>query len=71
MWRDEAYLLDMLIAARKTCQFVAGLSWEEFQRSSLHQHVVARVLEHSNSDSVIRGAQSLDVFSRRGCSAVM
>lgn len=27
MWRDEAYLLDMLIAAREARQFSAGLSW--------------------------------------------
>lgn len=46
MWRDEAYLLDILIAAKEARQFVGGLSWEEFQRSSLHQHAVAKALEN-------------------------
>ena len=30
MLRDEAYLLDMLIAARKAGQFAAGKTWEDF-----------------------------------------
>lgn len=46
MWRDEAYLLDMLIAAREAQDFSEGLTWEEFQRSSLHQHAIARALEN-------------------------
>lgn len=45
MWRDEAYLLDMLIAAREAQDFSKGLTWEEFQRSSLHQHAIAKTLE--------------------------
>ena len=45
MWRDEAYLLDMLIAARRAQQFSTGLSWEEFNKSSLHQHAIMKVLE--------------------------
>lgn len=49
MWRDEAYPLDMLIAAREARQFSAGLSWEEFQRSSLHQRAVARALENKDN----------------------
>ncbi len=46
MWRDEAYLLDMLIAAREARSFSAGLTWEAFQRSSLHQHAIAKALEN-------------------------
>jgi len=46
MWRDEAYLLDMLIAAREAQDFSKGLTWEEFQRSSLHQHAIAKALEN-------------------------
>ncbi len=42
MWRDEAYLLDMLIAAREAQEFCAGLSWEQFRASSLHQHAIAK-----------------------------
>ena len=46
MWRDEAYLLDMLIAAREALEFSKNLSWEEFQQSSLHQHAIAKALEN-------------------------
>jgi uncharacterized protein with HEPN domain len=45
MWRDDAYLLDILIAARRAKEFVAGLTWEDFQQSSLHQNAVMRMLE--------------------------
>jgi uncharacterized protein with HEPN domain len=31
MWRDEAYLLDILIAARKVFGYVQGASWESFK----------------------------------------
>jgi len=30
MQRDEAYLLDILIAARKVLQFLEGMTWEAF-----------------------------------------
>lgn len=46
MWRDAAYLLDMLIAAREVLEFSKDLTWEEFQRSSLHQHAIAKALEN-------------------------
>ncbi|GBC78259.1 hypothetical protein HRbin08_01746 [bacterium HR08] len=46
MWRDKAYLLDMLIAAREAREFSTGLTWEEFQNSSLHQHAIAKALEN-------------------------
>lgn len=46
MWRDEAYLLDMLIAAREAREFSEGISWEQFQNSSLHQHAIAKALEN-------------------------
>ncbi len=46
MWRDEAYLLDMLIAAREAREFSKALTWEEFQNSSLHQHAIAKALEN-------------------------
>jgi uncharacterized protein with HEPN domain len=45
MQRDEAYLLDILLAARRASEFVAGLTWEGFVASDLHQHAVARTLE--------------------------
>ncbi|WP_448542501.1 HepT-like ribonuclease domain-containing protein [Roseiflexus sp.] len=46
MWRDASLLLDMLIASRDARQFSEGLTWEEFQRSSLHQHAIAKALEN-------------------------
>ena len=45
MRRDDAYLLDMLLAARKARAFIAGMTWEDFNRSDLHQNAVLRVLE--------------------------
>ena len=45
MQRDDAYLLDILIAAREALTFVQGITWEEFERSSLHQSAVIRPLE--------------------------
>jgi len=44
MWRDEAYLLDILVAARKVLGFTQGVTWEEFQRSDLLQNAVMRPL---------------------------
>jgi uncharacterized protein with HEPN domain len=45
MWRDEAYLLDILIAAKQAKKFSEELTWEKFKTSSLHQHAIMRVLE--------------------------
>jgi len=45
MWRDDAYLLDILIAARKVRRFTAGVTWEEFERSDLLQNATLRPLE--------------------------
>ncbi|MGC9394644.1 MAG: DUF86 domain-containing protein [Anaerolineae bacterium] len=45
MRRDDAYLLDMLIAAQKARAFVEGMTWEDFTRSELHQNAVMRPLE--------------------------
>ena len=42
MRRDEVYLLDMLLAARKARQFVNGMTLEEFAASELHQNAVIR-----------------------------
>ncbi|BAM01443.1 hypothetical protein CLDAP_34030 [Caldilinea aerophila DSM 14535 = NBRC 104270] len=36
----------MLIAAREAREFSEGLTWEAFQRSSLHQHAIAKTLEN-------------------------
>ena len=45
MQRDDAYLLDMLLAARRAQRFCAGITWEEFERSDLHQYAVFKAIE--------------------------
>ena len=45
MWRDEAYLLDMLTAARHARDFCEKLTREQFQESKLHHYAVMRALE--------------------------
>ena|SRR3989338_4651890 len=45
MWRDESYLLDILIAARHSREFVAGLTRKDFVQSKLHQNAVMKTLE--------------------------
>jgi uncharacterized protein with HEPN domain len=45
MRRDDAYLLDILIAARKALKFLEGMTWEAFEQSELHQDAVIRPLE--------------------------
>lgn len=45
MKRDDAYLLDILIAARKAIRFLEGITRAQFDRSELHQAAVVRPLE--------------------------
>ena len=45
MFRDEAYLLDILTAARKALRFAGGLSRDEFLRDELLQLAIMRILE--------------------------
>jgi uncharacterized protein with HEPN domain len=45
MRRDEAYLLDILVAARKALQFVEGINRREFEENELVQNAVMRPLE--------------------------
>lgn len=45
MWRDQALLLDMLIAAEDAISFIAGLDKAGFFASRLHQNAVIRSLE--------------------------
>jgi uncharacterized protein with HEPN domain len=44
MWRDTAWVLDMLLASRKAVEYARGLSEEQFQASSLHQDAILRQL---------------------------
>lgn len=45
MRRDEAYLLDMLIAARDAISCLGNLSPQEFRKSRLHQLAVLKAVE--------------------------
>ena len=45
MRRSEAYLLDMLIHARKAVEFASGLTYERFTLSDLHQNAILRSIE--------------------------
>jgi uncharacterized protein with HEPN domain len=44
MWRDLAWVLDMLQASRKTIEYARGLSEEQFRVSGLHQDAILRQL---------------------------
>ena len=37
MRRDDAWLLDMLLAARRAVEFAAPLTFSEFENDDLHQ----------------------------------
>ncbi len=45
MRRDDAYLLDMLLAARDTVEFTAGLTFPQFEQNRLNQNAVLRAIE--------------------------
>ncbi|MEN6335327.1 MAG: DUF86 domain-containing protein [Phycisphaerales bacterium] len=42
MWRDDAYILDMLLAARKVLEFTKGVDWHRFEHDDLVQNAVMR-----------------------------
>jgi uncharacterized protein with HEPN domain len=45
MWRDEAYLLDILLAARKIVRFSQGYDAEKFAADEVLQHAVMRLTQ--------------------------
>jgi uncharacterized protein with HEPN domain len=45
MSRDDAFLLDMLLAARMVAEYAGGLSEEQFRERPLHQDAIIRRLE--------------------------
>jgi uncharacterized protein with HEPN domain len=45
MWRDDAYMLDMLLAARKVENFTSGVSWEKFETDDLLQNAVMHQIQ--------------------------
>jgi uncharacterized protein with HEPN domain len=44
MWRDLAWVLDILQASRKAIEYASGLNENEFQASGLHQDAILRQL---------------------------
>ena len=44
MWRDDAWLLDMLQSARKALDYASGLSENQFMKDSLRQDAILRQL---------------------------
>ncbi|MBW8041823.1 MAG: DUF86 domain-containing protein [Planctomycetes bacterium] len=40
MWRDDAYMLDMLLAARKVQSYTRNINWERFRDDDLIQNAV-------------------------------
>jgi len=45
MWRDDAYMLDMLLAARKVQNFTRNVGWEQFRDDDLLQNAVMRQIQ--------------------------
>jgi uncharacterized protein with HEPN domain len=45
MWRDDACVLDMLIAARKIRGFTEGITLDRLLRDELMQHGIMRLIE--------------------------
>lgn len=45
MWRDDAYLLDMLLAARKIQSFTSGLTGKQFLSEEMCQQAVMRMIQ--------------------------
>jgi uncharacterized protein with HEPN domain len=45
MWRDDAWVLDMLIAARKIRNFTNGVTLDRFLLDELMQHGIMRLIE--------------------------
>lgn len=45
MKRDDAYLLDMLLAARDAVEFAGQITYFQFENSRLHQNAIFKALE--------------------------
>ena len=45
MRRNDAYVLDMLLAYRDAMAFAAGSTFPQFERSCLHQNAFPKVIE--------------------------
>ena len=71
MERDDAYLLDMLLAARDAVEFAGGITFSQFRSSRLHQNAVLKAVEivgeaASRISPAIRGMAKRDIRSGLG-----
>ena len=45
MWRDDAFLLDILLAARKVVEFTNDCDLKRFRQDEVLQHAVMRLIQ--------------------------
>ena len=45
MWRDDAYLLNMLLAARKVMKYAQGVDFERFDQDEVLQDAIMRRIQ--------------------------
>jgi uncharacterized protein with HEPN domain len=45
MWRDDAYLLDMLLAARKVMKYAQGVDFKRFDQDEVLQDAIMRRIQ--------------------------
>jgi len=45
MWRDDAFLLDMLLAARRIIKYTRGVDFERFEQDEVLQDAVMRRIQ--------------------------
>ena len=52
MWRDDAYLLDILLAAREALEFTEGVTYDQFTRNRILQHATMRLIQNIGEAAV-------------------
>jgi uncharacterized protein with HEPN domain len=45
MWKDDAFLLDMLLSAQRIVEFTAGVDEAGFRHDGMMQHAVMRLIQ--------------------------
>jgi len=45
MWRDDAYLLDMLLAAREIRDHASGVTWQRFSEDRILQNALMHLVQ--------------------------
>jgi len=63
MWRDDAYMLDMLLAARKVQSYTRNVNWERFRDDDLIQNAVMRQIQIIGEAARRISRQSRDAHS--------